>query len=171
MDCRLKESSAHRFLQSIILEWVAISFSRGSSWPMDQSCVSCIAGESLPLSQRGRPYLYLCLHHMDIDIEDLLWRIGSYNYGDRDTHNLHSEGCRPRKAGIVIQFKHKDLRTRGANGVNPNLRVRDKHEKGRDEMMRCNEMRWDDWAQPVRGEKEGNSSFSNVLMYSGRQGI
>ena len=28
--------------QAKILEWVAISLSRGSSWPRDQTCVSCI---------------------------------------------------------------------------------------------------------------------------------
>ena len=38
-------SSVHGILQAKILEWVAISSSRGSSWPRDQthvSCVSCI---------------------------------------------------------------------------------------------------------------------------------
>ena len=32
------------FFQAKILEWVAISFSRGSSWPTDGTYVSCIAG-------------------------------------------------------------------------------------------------------------------------------
>ena len=32
------------FLQARILEWVAISFSRDSSWPRDWTQVSCIAG-------------------------------------------------------------------------------------------------------------------------------
>ena len=36
MDCSLPGSSVHRILQVRILEWVAISFSRGSSWPRDQ---------------------------------------------------------------------------------------------------------------------------------------
>ena len=31
-----------RFPRQEILEWVAISFSRGSSWPRDQTSVSCI---------------------------------------------------------------------------------------------------------------------------------
>ena len=44
MDCSLPGSSVHRILQAWILEWVAISFSRGSSWPRDQTQVSCIAG-------------------------------------------------------------------------------------------------------------------------------
>ena len=37
-------SSAHGILQARILEWVAIPFSRGSSWPRDGTQVSCIAG-------------------------------------------------------------------------------------------------------------------------------
>ena len=37
-------SSVHGILQARILEWVAIPFSRGSSWPRDWTCVSCIAG-------------------------------------------------------------------------------------------------------------------------------
>ena len=35
-------SSVHRILQAWILEWVAISFSNGSSQPRDRTCVSCI---------------------------------------------------------------------------------------------------------------------------------
>ena len=34
-------------LQARILEWVAMPFSRGSSLPRDQTCVSCIAGRFL----------------------------------------------------------------------------------------------------------------------------
>ena len=42
-------SSVHGILQARILEWVAISFSRGSSWPRDQTQVSCIAGRHFNL--------------------------------------------------------------------------------------------------------------------------
>ena len=44
MDCILPGSSVHRILQARILEWVAISFSRGSSWPRDRTLVFCITG-------------------------------------------------------------------------------------------------------------------------------
>ena len=44
MDCSLPGSSVHGILQARILEWVAISFSRGSSQPRDKTQVSCIAG-------------------------------------------------------------------------------------------------------------------------------
>ena len=44
MDCSPPGSSVHRILQARILEWAAISYSRGSSWPRDWTHVSCIAG-------------------------------------------------------------------------------------------------------------------------------
>ena len=47
MECIPPGSSVHRILQARTLEWVAISSSRGSSRPRDQtrvSCVSCIGG-------------------------------------------------------------------------------------------------------------------------------
>ena len=44
MDCSLPGSSIHGIFQTRILEWVAISFSRGSSWPRDWTQVSRIAG-------------------------------------------------------------------------------------------------------------------------------
>ena len=44
MDCSLPGSSVHGIFQAGILEWVAISFSRGSSWPRDWIWVSRIVG-------------------------------------------------------------------------------------------------------------------------------
>ena len=44
MDCSPPGSSVHGISQARILEWVAISFSRGSSQPRDQTQVYLIAG-------------------------------------------------------------------------------------------------------------------------------
>ena len=44
MDYSLQGSSVHGILQARILEWVAIPFSRGSSWPRNWTQVSCVAG-------------------------------------------------------------------------------------------------------------------------------
>ena len=44
VDYSLSGSSIHGILQARILEWVAISFSRGSSQPRDQTRVSRTAG-------------------------------------------------------------------------------------------------------------------------------
>ena len=43
------DSSIHGILQARILEWVAISFSRGSSQPRNLTQVSCIAGRFFPI--------------------------------------------------------------------------------------------------------------------------
>ena len=44
VDCCLPRSSIHGIFQARVLEWVANSFSRGSSQPRDQTWVSHIAG-------------------------------------------------------------------------------------------------------------------------------
>ena len=44
MDCRLSGSSVHGTFQARVLEWIAISFSRGSSQPRNRTQVSCITG-------------------------------------------------------------------------------------------------------------------------------
>ena len=51
MDCSLPGSSTHRILQARILEWLAISSSRGSSRPRDRTWVSsALQADSLSLS-------------------------------------------------------------------------------------------------------------------------
>ena len=49
VDCSLPGFSIHGILQVRILEWVTISFSRGSSWPRDWTWVSCIGGRRFNL--------------------------------------------------------------------------------------------------------------------------
>ena len=49
MDCSPPGFSVHGVLQARILEWVASSFSRGSSWPRDQIQVPRIAGRRFNL--------------------------------------------------------------------------------------------------------------------------
>ena len=70
MDCNSPGSSVHGILQARILEWVAMSSSRGSSQPRDQTgvcCVSCIGRWILyPPSNWGSPkvgsrYLFILL--------------------------------------------------------------------------------------------------------------
>ena len=43
MDCSPLGSPVHGISQERILEWVAITLSRGSSWPKDRARVSCIS--------------------------------------------------------------------------------------------------------------------------------
>ena len=57
VDCSLPGSSVRGILQARILEWVTISFSRGSSWPSDQTRVSRIGGRRFNLwaTRRASP--------------------------------------------------------------------------------------------------------------------
>ena len=48
-------SSVHGIFQARILEWVAISYSRGSSWPRDWTRVSNIAGGFFTTEPLGKP--------------------------------------------------------------------------------------------------------------------
>ena len=49
VDSSPQSFSIHRILQARTLEWVAISFSKGSSWPRDWTQVSHIAGRHFNL--------------------------------------------------------------------------------------------------------------------------
>ena len=63
LDWSQKASSVHGFLQARILEWVAISFSRGSSQPRDQilSLASPALAGGFPPHHLGRLYMYIPL--------------------------------------------------------------------------------------------------------------
>ena len=55
MDCSPRGSSVHGILQARTLEWVAITFSRGSSWPRGRTWVSILQADSLPSESPGKP--------------------------------------------------------------------------------------------------------------------
>ena len=56
MDCSPPVSSVHGIFQARELKWIAISFSKRSSQPRDQTCVSCIASRSFTFEPPGSPY-------------------------------------------------------------------------------------------------------------------
>ena len=62
MDCRPPGSSVHGILWAIILVWVTMPFSRGSSPPRESHlCLLCLLhwqADSLPLAPLGSPTLY-----------------------------------------------------------------------------------------------------------------
>ena len=65
MDYSPPGSSVHGILQTRILKWVVIPFSRGSSQPRDQTQVSRIAGRFFTFEPPGKPlntyYYYFAL--------------------------------------------------------------------------------------------------------------
>ena len=55
LDCGPPVWSILGIFRARILEWVAISFSRGSSQPRDRTQVSCIAGRLFTVNHQGIP--------------------------------------------------------------------------------------------------------------------
>ena len=77
--------SVHGISQGRVLEWVAISFSRASSWSRDWTCVSCIAGglycwatgipffpESLPYSSVDANFT-IRINYLHLNLRISLW--------------------------------------------------------------------------------------------------
>ena len=66
-------SCVHGILQARILEWVVIPFSRGSSWPRDQTPVSCIAGGFFTIwAPREATVMGLVISDLIFKTEDVL---------------------------------------------------------------------------------------------------
>ena len=64
MDYSSPGSSVHGISQARILEWVAISFSRGSSWPRDGTQSSGLQADSLLSELPGKPKMCLAIHQI-----------------------------------------------------------------------------------------------------------
>ena len=65
VDCSLSGSSIHGIFQARVLEWIAISLSKGSSQPRNWTRVSCIAGRRftvwIPLKDNWLPKLKILM--------------------------------------------------------------------------------------------------------------
>ena len=74
MDYSPPDSSVHGISQARILQWVAIPFFRGYSWPRDQTCISFIVGgffTSAPPGGAWRhyvPHLTICRAGRRLDL-------------------------------------------------------------------------------------------------------
>ena len=89
MDCSPPGSCVHGIFQARILEWVAISFSRGSSWPRNQTRFSCRQTPALqigslqpePVREVKSPRLYGSHKALSNYITDYIhFHISEYSY-------------------------------------------------------------------------------------------
>ena len=76
MDCNLPGSSVHGIFQAIVLEWIAISFSRGSSQPRDRTRVSRIVDRRFTVWATREVYMLLNIQELVMD--SLAWRAAVY---------------------------------------------------------------------------------------------
>ena len=74
MDCRLPGSSVHGIFQARVLQWVVISFSRGS-WLSDQTQVSHISGRCFTIwaTREAHPFSNLCFPTISFTIAAILF--------------------------------------------------------------------------------------------------
>ena len=87
MDYGQPDSSVHGIFQARILEWVAISYSKGFSWPRDRTQVSWV-------SHIGRWFFTTAPHtHMHVSLDHSAWSITSWTGDKTRTSNI----CMPRQ--------------------------------------------------------------------------
>ena len=82
MGCSLPHS-VHGIFQARVLEWVAISFSRGSSQPRDQTQVSCIVSRHFTVSATREVQSESCLV-----VYGSLWPHGLYSSWNSPGQNI-----------------------------------------------------------------------------------
>ena len=93
MDCSLPGSSVHGILQGRILEWVAISFSRGFSRPRDRTQVSRIPGRCFNLWATREAPNHLKAEHRRIDDFKLwYWRRFEGPLDSKEIKPINPEG-------------------------------------------------------------------------------
>ena len=65
VDCSPPGSSVHGISQARILQWAAISFSRESSQPRDQTSISCLAGGCCTTEPPGKSQSFCFIINLD----------------------------------------------------------------------------------------------------------
>ena len=75
--CSPPGSSAHEVFLARTVEWIAISYSRGSSWPRDRACIPCISCTGKWIlyrwQHRGSPPTGEVWSMHNVDTQHTLW--------------------------------------------------------------------------------------------------
>ena len=105
MNCSLPGSSVHGISQARILEWVATSFSKGSSQPRDQTCVSCLSGGFFTVEPPQEAPLVI--REMKIKTTMIPLHINEHGYNK----NMENDKCwwRCGKTGILVHIYIVDI--------------------------------------------------------------
>ena len=102
MDCSSPGPSVHGILQTRILEWVAIPFSRRSSQPRDCTGVSCITAGKFFTFWATREVPNLCLTSLSLEASQvlLLWMQTAKHSSVSETCAF----CHPKKITFLYHF-------------------------------------------------------------------
>ena len=108
MGCSSPGSCVYGILQARILQWVAIPFFRASSWPRNQTWVSCIAGRffaiwatrEAPFSAKIPPLFFFCYLRFTFPLKGLsIWSLDVFKY-----LNVESLGRKLSLWGIILNL-------------------------------------------------------------------
>ena len=102
MDYSLPVSIGHGIFQAKILEWVAISFSRGSSWPRGRTWVSCIAGRFFTVWATREAQT--TLHFSETQLQNSSYN-SSATFNSNMTQSSESDYS-PLVASLLLLFSH-----------------------------------------------------------------
>ena len=138
MDCSPPGFSAHGIPQASILEWVAIPFSSGSSWPRDWTQVFCTAGRFFTLWATREDWASMSSRikqwsrFMSEDLEEITPRLGyESNLGPPRQSQLWDTPAGPatqRVRELIFQGKRKRVSFRGWFWGYPAWRERGRHD-------------------------------------------
>ena len=95
VDCSPPGSSVHGISQARILEWVVISFSKGSSQPRDQTCISCLACRFFTMEPPGKPLNGLLVSKTEFLCFLKLWAPRFRRLEQEDSHWLRTRKPEP----------------------------------------------------------------------------
>ena len=109
MDCSPPSSSVHGILQARILEWVAISFSRGSSQSRDRTQVSRIAGRRFNL----------CTTKEALKYKNPSTNIKDFKGGKEARLKEEGGGGKGEAKGVALQTSPATYRCSGIMGLFP----------------------------------------------------
>ena len=69
-NCSPPGSSVHEIFQARILDWIAISFSRGFSQPRDGTHISCIGSRFFTTESPGKPGCFILVSFNSLVVEN-----------------------------------------------------------------------------------------------------
>ena len=112
-----------------LLEWVAVSFSRGSSKPRDRTQVSCITGRFFPTEPLGNGYTFIekyyiarkCYHYLNLQqvLVFLQWRHQRSLITDHQNRYYNNNNNNNEKAWNIMRITkpwHRDRKKAKAVG-------------------------------------------------------
>ena len=106
MDYSLPGSFVHGISQARILEWVAISFSRGSSWPRNRTQISCTGRQILyhwatreALFDPFWPSINMYWIHIPVSLSFFMLKVGA-------PKTVLCKFCSPFFCLILVSLKH-----------------------------------------------------------------